>query len=72
MLGPFVFLHSTEVGNGDEALCWQLPDKKSSGLLQAMNLLGNLEEVKLIVFDEKDVMRHPLVKKIIKAYDNQK
>lgn len=46
-----------------------LKDKKTSGLLQAMNLLGKLDEVKIIQFDEKDVMRHPLVKKIIKAYE---
>jgi phosphate starvation-inducible PhoH-like protein len=46
-----------------------LKDKKTSGLLQAMNLLGKLDEVKIVQFDEKDVMRHPLVKKIIKAYE---
>lgn len=46
-----------------------LADKKTSGLTQAMDLLGKLEEVKVIKFDEKDVMRHPLVKKIIKAYE---
>jgi phosphate starvation-inducible protein PhoH len=37
-----------------------------------MNLLGKLKEVKIIEFDEKDVMRHPLVKKIIKAYEEKK
>lgn len=47
-----------------------LPDKKNSGLLQAIQLLGKLEDVKVIEFDEKDVMRHPLVKKIIKAYES--
>jgi phosphate starvation-inducible PhoH-like protein len=48
-----------------------LNDRKSSGLLQAIPLLKPLKEVKIIEFNEKDVMRHPLVKKIIKAYDNQ-
>lgn len=47
-----------------------LKDKNTSGLTQAMNLLGKLEEVKIIQFNEKDVMRHPLVKKIIKAYES--
>ena len=49
-----------------------LPDKKSSGLTQAMDLLGKLEEVKVIHFNERDVMRHPLVKKIIKVYETKK
>ena len=47
-----------------------LKDKNTSGLTQAMDLLGKLEEVKVIQFNEKDVMRHPLVKKIIKAYES--
>lgn len=47
-----------------------LKDKNTSGLTQAMDLLGKLEEVKIIQFNEKDVMRHPLVKKIIKAYES--
>lgn len=49
-----------------------LPDKKKSGLVQAMEFLGKIEEVKIIRFDEKDVMRHPLVKKIIKVYEETK
>jgi phosphate starvation-inducible PhoH-like protein len=49
-----------------------LPSKKSSGLVQALSLLGPLDDVKVITFDEKDVMRHALVKKIIRAYDGKK
>jgi len=49
-----------------------LPDKKSSGLVQALVLLKDLKEVKIVKFNEKDVMRHPLVKKIIKVYDSIK
>lgn len=49
-----------------------LPVKKSSGLLQALSLLSPLDEVKVITFNEKDVMRHALVKKIIRAYDVKK
>ena len=49
-----------------------LPNKVSSGLIQGLSLLGDLDGVKVIKFNEKDVMRHPLVKKIIKAYDNKK
>lgn len=57
--------------NGDISQI-DLRDKDTSGLLQAMNILGRLKEVKLINFNEKDVMRHPLVKKIIRAYNNVK
>jgi len=46
-----------------------LANKSSSGLVQAIKLLGDLKEVKVIKFNEKDVMRHPIVKKIIKAYE---
>ncbi len=46
-----------------------LKDKRTSGLIQAMKLLKKVDGVQIIEFDERDVMRHPLVKKIIKAYE---
>ena len=43
--------------------------KRDSGLVQVKTLLKQVEGIKFIYFSEKDVVRHELVKKIIKAYD---
>jgi phosphate starvation-inducible PhoH-like protein len=46
-----------------------LPDNRRSGLTEAINLLSNVEGIAFRYFTEVDVVRHPLVQKIIKAYD---
>lgn len=46
-----------------------LPDGKRSGLIEATRILKNIEDVKIIRFSEKDVVRHKLVQDIIKAYE---
>jgi phosphate starvation-inducible protein PhoH and related proteins len=46
-----------------------LPKKSQSGLLQAIDILQNIEGIEFIHFDANDVIRHRLVKKIILAYD---
>jgi len=45
-----------------------LPDPKRSGVLHAIKILASLKEIAFIHFSERDVVRHPLVQKIIKAY----
>lgn len=45
-----------------------LPQPKKSGVLHAMDILSRIKEISFIRFNEKDVVRHPLVQKIIKAY----
>lgn len=45
-----------------------LPQPQKSGVLQAMDILSSIKEISFIRFNEKDVVRHPLVQKIIKAY----
>jgi phosphate starvation-inducible protein PhoH and related proteins len=45
-----------------------LPNPRKSGVLQALKILAHLEEVSFIRFNDRDVVRHPLVQKIIKAY----
>lgn len=49
-----------------------LPEKNKSGLVQAVKILMNIQGIDIINFGESDVMRHPIVKKIIKAYGNTK
>jgi len=46
-----------------------LPSKKDSGLVHANRALENVQGIKLVRFSEKDVVRHELVKRILKAYD---
>jgi phosphate starvation-inducible PhoH-like protein len=46
-----------------------LPTGKQSGLLQSVEVLRNVEGIRFVRFDETDVVRHPLVQRIVKAYD---
>jgi phosphate starvation-inducible PhoH-like protein len=48
-----------------------LPRKGESGLLQAMRILAGIEGVSVIKFDERDIVRHKLVKRIVKAYEQE-
>jgi phosphate starvation-inducible PhoH-like protein len=49
-----------------------LPDNRRSGLNEAIGLLSNVEGIAFRYFTEVDVVRHPLVQKIIRAYDTAK
>jgi phosphate starvation-inducible PhoH-like protein len=46
-----------------------LPNGKASGLIQVQQILHNVDGIAFIYFSERDVVRHPLVQKIVKAYD---
>lgn len=46
-----------------------LPSEKKSGLITAINVLKDINDIKFIKFSERDVVRHPLVSKIVQAYD---
>ena len=45
-----------------------LPNKEDSGLLKGVNKLKNIKGVATIVFGNEDIVRHPLVSKIVKAF----
>ena len=62
--------NSKLVVNGDPSQV-DLINKAHSGLIKSRNLLRDLKEIKIIEFDHNDVVRHPLVSKIIKAYQNK-
>jgi len=62
--------NSKLVVNGDPSQV-DLINKTHSGLVKSKNILKNIEEIKLIEFDHNDVVRHPLVSKIIRAYQNK-
>lgn len=46
-----------------------LPHKSMSGLIEATNILKDEKQIEIIVFEKDDVMRHPLVSKIIEKYE---
>ena len=62
--------NSKIVINGDPSQI-DLPNKSFSGLNRSKKLLGHLKEISVVDFDHKDVVRHPLVSKIVKAYSDQ-
>jgi phosphate starvation-inducible PhoH-like protein len=45
-----------------------LPNKQPSGLLQSIQLLKDIEGIKILYLDESDIVRHPLVRQIIQRY----
>ena len=49
-----------------------LPNARRSGLLEAMDILQKVEGLTFVHFDESDVVRHHLVQRIIRAYDEHK
>jgi phosphate starvation-inducible PhoH-like protein len=48
-----------------------LQKKNESGLLQAMRILSGIEGISIIKFDERDIVRHKLVKRIVRAYEDE-
>ena len=62
--------NSKLVVNGDPSQI-DLPNKSFSGLNRSKKLLGHLKEISVIDFDHTDVVRHPLVSKIVKAYSSK-
>lgn len=65
----------TRIGFGSKAIVTgditqiDLPDGKRSGLKEAIKILGGIEDIAFCYFSHKDVVRHPLVQKIIQAYE---
>ena len=62
--------NSKLVVNGDPSQV-DLINKSHSGLIKSKNILNDLKEIKIIEFDHNDVVRQPLVSKIIRAYQNK-
>ncbi len=62
--------NSKLVVNGDPSQV-DLINQSQSGLVKSKNILKNLKEIKIIEFDHTDVVRHPLVSKIIRAYQKK-
>ena len=65
----------TRLGNNSKAIVTgdvtqiDLPFMKKSGLIEALDILGGIDGIAIFRFSHKDVVRHPLVQKIILAYE---
>ncbi|HWP98926.1 MAG TPA: PhoH family protein [Vicinamibacterales bacterium] len=65
----------TRLGFGSKAVITgditqiDLPPGKVSGLVEALKVVERVEGIAFVYFDERDVVRHPLVQQIVKAYD---
>ena len=62
--------NSKLVVNGDPTQI-DLINKAHSGLVKSKNILSHVDEIRIVEFDHSDVVRHPLVSKIIKAYQKK-
>ncbi len=68
----------TRIGVGSKAVITgdvsqiDLPRKAESGLVQALGLLRDIDEISITRLEGQDVVRHPLIRKIIKAYDEDR
>jgi phosphate starvation-inducible PhoH-like protein len=66
----------TRLGFGSKAVVTgditqiDLPAGRTSGLVEAMKVVGKIEGISFIYFDERDVVRHKLVQQIVKAYES--
>jgi phosphate starvation-inducible PhoH-like protein len=65
----------TRMGSGSKTVVTgditqiDIPDSGGCGLIQVQEILGGLEDVRFINFTERDVVRTPLVRKIVQAYE---
>jgi phosphate starvation-inducible PhoH-like protein len=60
--------NSKMVVTGDQTQI-DLPNGKKSGLIHSLDVLKGVEGIAFVAFDDKDVVRHALVQRIVKAYD---
>ncbi|MBM3835630.1 MAG: PhoH family protein [Verrucomicrobia bacterium] len=73
-----MFMFLTRLGHGSKAVITgdptqiDLPAHKHSGLLEAYRALGRVEGIAIIEFQRRDVVRHPLVQRIIAAYEEHR
>ena len=63
--------NSKIVVNGDPSQI-DLSNRDNSGLNRSKKLIGHLNEISVVDFDHNDVVRHPLVSKIVRAYEEKK
>ncbi|MEJ2567926.1 MAG: PhoH family protein, partial [candidate division WOR-3 bacterium] len=64
----------TRIGEGSKAVVTgditqiDLPDKTTSGLIELQDILSGLDDISFVYLSEKDVVRNPVVEKVVRAY----
>lgn len=75
---PQMKMFLTRMGNGSKIIVTgdvtqvDLPKQMRSGLTDAVHRLADLDRIAIIYLDEHDIVRHPLVQQIVKAYEEEK
>jgi phosphate starvation-inducible PhoH-like protein len=75
---PQMKMFLTRMGEGSKIIVTgditqvDLPRQTRSGLVDAIHRLRDLERIALVYLDENDIVRHPLVQKIVRAYEDEK
>jgi phosphate starvation-inducible PhoH-like protein len=75
---PQMKMFLTRMGNGSKIIVTgditqvDLPRQMRSGLVDAVHRLRDLEHIAMVYLDEKDIVRHPLVQQIVRAYEGEK
>jgi len=73
-----MFMFLTRLGHGSKAVITgdptqiDLPSHKQSGLLESVRALRQTEGIAIVEFTRRDVVRHPLVQRIIEAYEEHR
>src|ERR1700722_1475701 len=76
--GGQILMFRTRLGHGSKAVITgdetqiDLPPHKNSGLVEAHRALKGVEGIAIVEFGKKDVVRHPLVQRIISAYEEHR
>ena len=75
---PQMKMFLTRMGNGSKIIVTgdvtqvDLPRQMRSGLLDALHRLRDIERIAIVHLDEHDIVRHPLVQQIVRAYEEEK
>jgi phosphate starvation-inducible protein PhoH and related proteins len=75
---PQMKMFLTRMGNGSKIIVTgditqvDLPRQMRSGLIDAVHRLRDLDQIAIIYLNESDIVRHPLVQKIVRAYEEDK
>jgi phosphate starvation-inducible PhoH-like protein len=75
---PQMKMFLTRMGNGSKIMVTgdvtqvDLPRQMKSGLIDAVHRLRDLESIAIVYLNESDIVRHPLVQKIVRAYEEEK
>jgi len=75
---PQMKMFLTRMGEGSKIIVTgdvtqvDLPKQTRSGLIDAMHRLRDVEGIALVYLDENDIVRHPLVQRVLRAYEDDR